>query len=1180
MANLSNTLLDNSSEQLKVVNIIKTCLAENDCSELMVATGYWDIKALSLICKELKDFLHRSDTTVKFLIGTDPVVRAELLKNPIGEGKFPSDYILRDLSSIDVIEEYEESIKLLLDYCKEDEEDSKIKVRLYKTNENGDSQFLHAKCYVFSGDNNYGRGIIGSSNFTQKGLEDNAELNYIEVQTAIIYAMPNNQRANLKGHKYWFDEQWKLATPWNRQFRIEGFTKSKAAKQIVKKRKEQESVITPYEAYIKLLQSKFSYIVDNGLSNEIESYLPKNYKSYSYQIDAVKQCFSIMKEHHGFILGDVVGLGKTIVGTLIIKKFICANELEDSVSDKVLIITPPAIKTAWKNTLRDFDKDSKLKLKDHVDFITTGSIDNLLEDDLSDNDEFDLTDTGDFTETLKSKAYGLIIIDESHKFRNADTQMYQALDNLIRAIGEKGGYPYIGLLSATPQNNRPKDLQNQIYLFERDHTKSTLKDAEGGNLEHFFAKVNRDFSNCINARRKPDQDESSFKKQQQEVLSQISSSIRNDVLQHLLVRRTRTDIKLHYKDVMKEQNLVFPEIKGPIELKYALRGDLPSLFADTVDAIYHRENQNDDNSSKDISQKRLHFYRYRAIEFLKNPSDRVKYEGRKNQDAERFSRQLAQMVQINLIKRLESSFSAFKSSLEKLIQVTRNMITMLEKDTVFICPQINLNEEFDIQAKSEKSNKVYTFEQCCDDVRKKIEKLDKDGRNEKNRNCEYNSSDFTSDYLDGLRSDLLILESLNRRWQRQSADPKLSVFYQYLTPKLFSEKTNPQKKLVIFTESVVTAKAIEDAVKNQVDGSEYKVLSVNASNRNDLEKTIQENFDANYEGEQKDDYQILITTDVLAEGINLHRASSILNYDTPWNATKLMQRIGRVNRIGSKSPFVYVYNFMPSAQGDAEIQLVQKAYTKIQSFHSLFGEDSKIFSLDENIVHYDLNAQVDGGESPQEKYVHELKEYRNNYPERYVYLENKDSGFDISVSEPSSTSIYYVNSSQISGKFVSRAANGDFSLISTLDALKQVREAVVNVKSSLPLSANLNDIKKEVEDYVFNSLNKLNTRANKQIITEAQVIMRGHVIRSKEAKESLDIWTKVDKSLRAGNTDIAKIIVSNFTKYQKELTANNSQLIHVSREDFLRNVESKLSKLVNRNNDKKLSLNVLVSLGK
>lgn len=95
------------------------------------------------------------------------------------------------------------------------------------------------------------------------------------------------------------------------------------------------------------------------------------------------------------------------------------------------------------------------------------------------------------------------------------------------------------------------------------------------------------------------------------------------------------------------------------------------------------------------------------------------------------------------------------------------------------------------------------------------------------------------------------MESLNRRWQRQSADPKLSVFYQYLTPKLFSEETNPQKKLVIFTESVVTAKAIEDAVKNQVDGSEYKVLSVNASNRNDLEKTIQENFDANYEGEQR-----------------------------------------------------------------------------------------------------------------------------------------------------------------------------------------------------------------------------------------------------------------------------------------------------------------------------------------
>ena len=137
-----------------------------------------------------------------------------------------------------------------------------------------------------------------------------------------------------------------------------------------------------------------------------------------------------------------------------------------------------------------------------------------------------------------------------------------------------------------------------------------------------------------------------------------------------------------------------------------------------------------------------------------------------------------------------------------------------------------------------------------------------------------------------------------------------------------------------------------------------------------------ENFDANYDGEQKSDYDVIITTEVLAEGVNLHRANVILNYDTPWNSTRLMQRIGRVNRIGSREPEVYVYNFMPSAEGDAEIQLVHKAHTKLQSFHVLFGEDSKIFSDEESIVHYDMVKAIDGEESPLQPYISKLNTRR------------------------------------------------------------------------------------------------------------------------------------------------------------------------------------------------------------
>ena len=157
-----------------------------------------------------------------------------------------------------------------------------------------------------------------------------------------------------------------------------------------------------------------------------------------------------------------------------------------------------------------------------------------------------------------------------------------------------------------------------------------------------------------------------------------------------------------------------------------------------------------------------------------------------------------------------------------------------------------------------------------------------------------------------------------------------------------------------------------------------------------MEQVIAENFDANYEGEWKNDYDVIITTEVLAEGVNLHRANVILNYDTPWNSTRLMQRLGRVNRIGSKEPNVYVYNFMPSAEGDAQIQLVRKAHTKLQSFHVLFGEDSKIFSEEENVVHYDIVKAIDAEESPLQPYVFELKQYKTAHPERYAEIEHAD----------------------------------------------------------------------------------------------------------------------------------------------------------------------------------------------
>ena len=120
-----------------------------------------------------------------------------------------------------------------------------------------------------------------------------------------------------------------------------------------------------------------------------------------------------------------------------------------------------------------------------------------------------------------------------------------------------------------------------------------------------------------------------------------------------------------------------------------------------------------------------------------------------------------------------------------------------------------------------------------------------------------------------------------------------------------------------------------------------RVLTVSSENRAERMPLVRANFDANFK-EQANDYDILISTEVLAEGVNLHRANVIVNYDTPWNSTRLMQRVGRVNRIGSVAPNIYIYNFYPTAKVDDDIELKKKAIMKLQAFHTALGEDSQI----------------------------------------------------------------------------------------------------------------------------------------------------------------------------------------------------------------------------------------------
>lgn len=428
---LSNTLIDNSNDKLTMVSYLKQLISDTDCQVIKIATGYWDLKGMSLLIQELENFLAKENAKIQLLLGSDPIVRADILRTPnTTTGHFPQDYIKRDIHDLEVKEEYVNAVRLIEHYCLEQEESSKLQIRLYRKDADGDAQFLHAKCYIFIGnDDNNRKAIVGSSNFTQKGLCQNSELNYLEVSPYIV-DYPKDETKPRKGHIVWFDEKWNLSFPWNKIFLEEVIRPSNIGQYIETERKNIQKVysnalLTPYEVYIKYLQLQFGDIADPSADGILKSYLPPHYNQLQYQLDAVKQCFAYMRQHHGFMLADVVGLGKTIVGVLLAKKFIAECEgLEHS--PNILIVTPPAIVEAWRETIREFDLKQENKIETYIHFVTTGIIGNMATEDIDPDEDDDA-----FKDKLSYNDYGLILIDESHNFRNKNTQKYQAIDDLI-----------------------------------------------------------------------------------------------------------------------------------------------------------------------------------------------------------------------------------------------------------------------------------------------------------------------------------------------------------------------------------------------------------------------------------------------------------------------------------------------------------------------------------------------------------------------------------------------------------------------------------------------------------------------------------------------------------------------------------------------------------------------------
>ena len=834
----------------------------NDFHRFLAVVGYFRSSGYFKLRKELGDI---SDICILIGINADDIFRKhnlgwEMLEAPERAKELFNEHFKQDIIDSNYTKEVEEGI---LKLC-QDLADGRLQLRLHP------SKNLHAKFYLCLPETHNphtdGWVIMGSSNISDSGLGTEKAPRY-----ELNVAMKDYDDVHYCHEE--FETLWNEAVPLS----IDDINKPKEGTYL------SEYQPTPYEIYIKVLIEIFGDQVEDDFNIQ----LPDGVMELKYQKDAVIQGYQMLMQHNGLFLSDVVGLGKTMIATMIAKRFIEAN----GKNTKVLVVYPPALEDNWKATFKLFGIYRKTQ------FITNGSLSKVLEGrgNYHDKEDFDL-----------------IIVDEAHQFRSDTSNRYDELQKICKSPCTNPGLlksyrKKVMLLSATPLNNRPEDLLNQLQLFQ-DTQRATIDGVT--NLKQFFAPLIMEYKKLMRERDSRDVSHD---------VDRIYDQIRNKVIDKVTIRRTRTNIlnDPDYKEDLKKQGIVFPKILPPNELEYELTPSLSRSFITTLTALTDEQ-----------AEEHLTYARYRAVEFL-NPKLREKYK-----NAVHIGQSLARIYRVHMVKRLESSFHAFKKSLKTLSRITEDMIRMFEEDKVIIAPELNVKDMM---------FKGMDLDEITDYI------LNKGYAKE---DFLYKAKDFDENFIKMLYNDRNLLMKLNEEWQKINEDPKLDKFSASI-PEFLSSEINPTGKLVIFSESVDTVNYLYDFLTAQLGRTD--VLRISASNRDRLFNTVKANFDANVPADkQNNDYSIIITSDVLAEGVNLHRSNVIINYDSPWNASRLMQRIGRVNRIGSVADNIYNYMFYPSPDGDAQIQLYKNALIKLQGFHSAFGEDAQIYSREEIVKEFNL----------------------------------------------------------------------------------------------------------------------------------------------------------------------------------------------------------------------------------
>jgi superfamily II DNA or RNA helicase len=642
--------------------------------------------------------------------------------------------------------------------------------------------------------------------------------------------------------------------------------------------------VTPYQIYLKTMYELVKERLDGDGEGEFIWQSEISAVLTEFQKDAVRGAVRMIREYGGCFVADVVGLGKSYIGAAIVKHF---ERVERA---RPLIICPAALQEMWEHYNEVYSLNARV----------------LPMSLLRENEENNF-----LIDSEKYRDRDFVLVDESHNFRNPDSQRYHVLQDFLQ-----NGERKCVLLTATPRNKSAWDIYNQIHLFHPGDI--TFLPIDPPNLRDYFKEVEK------------------------------SERSLPPLLTHILIRRTRNEVlRWHGYDSETHQR-VDPDNFGPYRraerrayvhvagrkqffprraldnIEYSIEAAYQGLYARLRGYLSPFENETPTLPGM-ANGDHLVYARYGLWHYVNaDKKNKSPYN-----ELQRAGINLRGLMRVSLFKRLESSVEAFRKTIHRMVQSHQAFLKALDKGIV--------PAGEDAQRILYESDR-YGEEALYDAL------IEVCGR--------YEAVDFM---LEALRADvthdLSILQKIFAAIKpiTPEQDAKLQKLIRRLNEPKGNQPPLNKKKCLIFTQYADTAAYLYQNLNSTKTPAIEVIYGVDKN-----KATIVGRFSpiANPEHRPKEnvpEIHILIATDVLSEGLNLQDCDQVINYDLHWNPVHLIQRFGRVDRIGSEHDVVYAYNFLPETELDSNLGLREKLRRRIQEIHDTIGEDTAILDPSERI---------------------------------------------------------------------------------------------------------------------------------------------------------------------------------------------------------------------------------------